>query len=258
MTTDLFREQSRRLLEAEAADLGCGVEALHSHALTVVARPEPQLHRRGRVALVSDSGLGTVVSVVPQLVDWVRENAPRDHHFRATQPFFLAAVAQRARELGFAGARAHGLHLGFALSELRATPPLPKGYELREVEREWMERYRPLNVFDNAIGEDGETDRIENMLTGFAVFGPDGEPAAVAGVGDEGHGCEEIGVDVRRESRGLGLAGVVTIAATAYIIARGRIAYYACGATNVRSHHNAIACGFLPLFTHGMVYTPRL
>lgn len=257
MATDLFRDQSRRLLEADAADLGCDVEALRSHALTVVARPAPEPRRRGRIALVTDTGLGTVVSVIPELVDWVRENAPRDYHFRATQPFFLQAIADRARERGFSGARGHGLSLGFALAAPRPAPPLPPGHTLREMDHAWIARYRPANVFNNALGEPDEHDRTAAMRTAFAVLAPDGEPAAVSGIWDEGHGREEIGVDVRRESRGQGLAAVVTIAAAADIHALGRTVFYSCGATNVRSHHNAIACGFLPVFTHGLVYAPR-
>ena len=94
MTTALFREQSELLLLAIAADLGCEAEALWSHALTVVEQPRPSTD--GSVVLAVDSGLGTVLSVEAQLVDWTREHAPVDYHFRAMQPFFLAELALQA------------------------------------------------------------------------------------------------------------------------------------------------------------------
>ncbi|MEO9255519.1 MAG: hypothetical protein ABI305_08270 [Tepidiformaceae bacterium] len=253
MSTDLFRAQSSRMLAALALELGCELPAFSSHALTVVSRPSNA--RKGLIVQAIDTGMGTVLSVQPELVSWAKEHAPTDHHFRALQPFFLADLAQQARELGFTSARAHGFSLGFALAERLPVPWLPDRYTLREVDRAWMDRYRPLNVFANGLGEPDEVDRFEKTRTAFAVLAPDGEPAAVSAVWDVGHGREEIGVDVRRESRGMGLAKPVVIAATHAIVQAGNVPFYSCGATNVRSHRNALACGFLPLFTLGTVYS---
>jgi hypothetical protein len=252
--TELFRVQSSRTLDALAAELGCETAALAAHTLTIVARPPGS--RREYVLQALDTGLGTVLSVKPELLDWTREHAPADRHFRALQPFFLAELADHARSLGFADARAHGFQLGFALNERLPIPELREGFTLREVDRAWMDRYRPLNVFDNGLGEPDELDRFEKTRSAFAILAPDGEPAAVAAVWDIGHGREEIGVDVRRESRGLGLAKSVVIAATHSILDAGNVPYYSCGATNIRSHRTAIACGFLPLYTMGTVFAP--
>jgi RimJ/RimL family protein N-acetyltransferase len=247
LTTALFREQSELLLLAIAADLGCEAEALWSHALTVVEQPRPSTD--GSVVLAVDSGLGTVLSVDAQLVDWAREHAPLDYHFRAMQPFFLAELALQAQAAGRADARARGYSLGFALAEEQEAMPLPEGFRLKWAGPEWMERYRESNVFKNAIGEPDERDRIEKTQTAFVAVDASGEPAAAVGVWDEGRGRDEIGVDVRREVRGLGLARPLVIAATRYILESGRVPFYSCGATNVRSHNNAIACGFRPVYT---------
>jgi len=253
LTTALFREQSELLLLAIAADLGCDVEALWSHALTVVERPKPSSD--GWVVLAVDSGLGTVLSVEPQLAGWARAHAPVDYHFRAMQPFFLAELAARAQAAGRDGARARGYSLGFALGEEMEATPLPEGFRLKWAGPEWMERYRESNVFKNAIGEPDEQDRIEKTLTAFVAVDASGEPAAAVGIWDEGRGRDEIGVDVRREVRGLGLARPLVIAATRYILESGRVPFYSCGATNVRSHNNAIACGFRPVYTTAGVWT---
>jgi RimJ/RimL family protein N-acetyltransferase len=116
-----------------------------------------------------------------------------------------------------------------------------------------MEAQRPTWVFDNALGEADEQERFERTRTAFAVLDANDEPLAIAGVWDCGWGREEVGVDVRRDARGQGLAKAVVTAATHSILEAGRVPYYSCGATNVRSHNNAIACGFRPVFTRAAV-----
>ena len=255
MTTALFREQSELLLVAIAADLGCDVGALWNHDLTVVEQPEPSTD--GSIVLAVDSGLGTVLSVEPQLVGWTRAHAPSDFHFRAMQPFFLAELAARAQAAGWAGAYARGYSLGFGLAEQLEAAPLPDGFRLKWAGTEWMERYRDSNVFKNAIGEPDEADRIAKTLTAFVAVDASGEPAAAAGIWDDGWGRDEIGVDVLRGMRGLGLARPLVIAATRHILDSGRVPFYSCGATNVRSHNNAIACGFRPVYTIAGVWAPK-
>lgn len=251
MTTALFREQAAALLKGAALDLGCEPRALYSHALTIVSRPKVQ--RRPFVALAVDSGLGTVLSVEPSLMEWARANVPDGNHSQALQMFFIADLERRAAEGGFAGAKAHGTGLSFALSELVTAPELPEGLRLREMPLSWMEAQRSSNVFDNALGEAEDKERFGRTRTAFAVLTANDEPLAIAGVCNYGWGREEVGVDVRREVRGHGLAKVVVIAAIRSILDTGHLPYYSCGATNVRSHNNAIACGFRPAFARASV-----
>jgi|GEM_PF-1668982 len=252
--TTLFAIQSRRVLASLADELGCAPERLTSESLEVVVRPASR--RPGQVVLAATCGLGTILSVPAAVVGWVRDNAPGTH-FRAMQPFFLAEVAAEIGRRGIApGATAYGFSQGFALSELQPVPEAPAGHSLVSVEPGWMARYRPSNVFDNALGAPNESDRIEKTLRGFAALDSAGEPAAVAGWWSDGHGREEIGVDVRREARGSGLAKLVVIAATHAIIDAGGSPFYSCGVTNIRSHRNALACGFLPAFLTGSVWAP--
>ena len=251
--TELFAAHSAQVLKGLAHELGCDIDALASEATTVVELPAGA--KPGAVALAACTGLGTIVSVHPALVGWARENAPKDKHFRALQPFFLADLAIEAMKVGLATkATAHGHSVCFALNELQAQPALPQGLRLERVGREWMDRYRPTSVFDNAIGEPDETGLIERLEGAVAVLDAAGEPTAVAGWRDDFHGYREIGVDVKRDSRGLGLGKLVTIAATRGLADVGQTPFYSCGSTNIRSHRNAIACGFLPVYIIGMVY----
>jgi RimJ/RimL family protein N-acetyltransferase len=59
----------------------------------------------------------------------------------------------------------------------------------------------------------------------------------------------EIGLDVRRPWWGNGLARVATLAAARWVFDQGRVPYYTCTASNVRSHLVAESCGFRPLWT---------
>ena len=251
MTTDLFRAQSALVLEDVAGKYGFAAPDLAREELVVV--PLPRGAREGMVALVVTAGLGTVVSVEPELVEWVREHAPADKHFRAMQPFFLAELAEEARRRGFASAQAYGSSLGFALSKRFPNPRLSDRLRLIPVDAEWMARHRDSNVFDNALGEPHETHRIERTLHGFAIVDDGSDPLGVAGTWGEGPIRDEIGVDVRRDARGLGLAKALVGAAIEDILERGRVPFYSCGATNIRSHRNALACGFEPVFLMGMV-----
>ncbi len=251
--TELFEQHGVRVLEGLAHELGCDIGALTSEASTVVELPANS--KPGALALAACTGLGTIVSAHPALVDWAREHAPKDKHFRALQPFFLADLAIEAMRAGLAAkATAHGHSVCFALSELKPIPALPTGFRLELVGRDWMERYRPSSVFDNAIGEPDETRLIERLVAGMAVLDGTDEPVAVAGWWDDFHGYRELGVDVQRDSRGLGLGKLVTVAATHAIVGAGETPYYSCGSTNIRSHRNAIACGFLPVYVIGMVF----
>ena len=87
--------------------------------------------------------------------------------------------------------------------------------------------------------------RFRNQYA-FAALDSTGEPAAVAGVYDT-QGLTEIGVDVRPEHQGRGLARLVVSAAARSILDAGGAAYYGCAVTNIRSQRTALAAGFVPV-----------
>lgn len=249
-TTELLRAQSALVLADLAEELGCEPADFAAGKLIVVVRPEGA--REPFVARAATAGLGTVVSAEASLVAWVREHAPPDRHFRALQPFFLAELAAEARRRDWPRATAYGFHLGFALAERTPRPVGPPSLSLIAVDTEWMARYRESRVFDNALGERGE-DWMPGAWHGYALLDQSGEPVAIAGIWQQGARRDEIGVDVRRDYRGQGLAPVVVLAAVHDILGRGRTPFYSISATNIRSHRNALACGFLPALIEGTV-----
>jgi hypothetical protein len=235
------------------AELNCAPADFDSHALTITGRSPDA--RDSSVALVVTCGTGTVFSVVPELMAWVREHAP-EPHFRVLQPFFLAEVAARAIDAGFAGASARGLTLGLVLAEEPTTPPVPPPFEMRELSSHEIEQLRETKEFDNALATPDEVVRVENFRTAYALLDGSERPVAITGMWAEGDGVDEIGVDVRRDVRGKGLASTVVLRATRDVLERGRVPVYTCGVTNIRSLNNGIRCGYRPFWTVGRVWAP--
>ena len=73
-TTELFRSQSAMVVADLADELGCRIEDFTSEALVVVSRPADADERF--LARIATAGLGTVASVVPELVEWAGEHSP--------------------------------------------------------------------------------------------------------------------------------------------------------------------------------------
>ncbi len=252
MPSALFDRCAAAIRAAEAAECGCDIDAFETNALTVIeARPsakEPEL-----AAYAVTFGAGSVLRVEPGVAAWVAAHNP-NKHFRIFQPFFLADLAAATQAItGGRPCSGHGLTLGFVPHTLPEARALPPGYRLAHLGARELAPYRDQYVFENSLGDPDEPERLEKTLAGFAVIGPWGEAVALAGVWDEGHGRYEIGLDVRRAVRGLGLAAPAVAAATRWILAQGRTPIYTCGATNVRSHRVALACGYRPLWTLGSV-----
>ncbi|MFN0096741.1 MAG: GNAT family N-acetyltransferase [Dehalococcoidia bacterium] len=254
MPDDLFSRCAAAVRLAEAAELGCDPSAFATNALTVVEAPSVAPPSGRWAALAVTFGTGSVLRVEPGVAAWVREHAP-NKHFRVLQPFFLADLA--AATTTFSGGRpcsAHGLTLGFVPERLVEPSPLPPGYELRWLGRGELAPLRQLQRFENTLGDPDEPERLDAALGGFAVFSPWGQPVALAGAWDEGHGRYEIGVDVVREFRGLGLAAPAAAAMTRWILEQGKTPIYTCGATNIRSQRVALSLGYKPLWTLGAVW----
>ena len=113
----------------------------------------------------------------------------------------------------------------------------------------------PRGRFENGVGRAGEDGREFRNRFGLVLYDAAGEPAAVAGA-FETHGMLEIGVDVVRGHRGLGLGRLVVSALAREIVARGQVPFYGCGATNIRSHRTAEASGFAAVCSDNIVSTP--
>ena len=73
-----------------------------------------------------------------------------------------------------------------------------------------------------------------------------GKMIGLAGLSSDGDDMWQIGVDVLTEYRRQGIASALTSRLAIEIIARGKIPFYCCAWSNIRSVRNAIKSGFHP------------
>ncbi len=254
MPGQLFAESAAAFKAAFAAQLGCDPSAFESNTLTIVERPAGS--REHQLAVVATCGTGSVLSVKDaRLAGWGREQ-PLEAHFRIFLPSFLEGMAAHARGLGYDGARSHSPSEGMVLAEDLPPRDLPPGYRIAELPVADQQRLRPGLEFENALAEPGEDAKIASLRIVFAAYAPDGAIAGVAGVWDQYPVIDEIGLDVARAHRGLGLATTLTVHATRWIREHGRWPIYTYGVTNVRSMNNGLSAGYRPLWLLSVVYLP--
>ena len=238
-----FAEALARYRASRAEKFGCVPDDFSGHELVIVEHPAAQPDRFLMLAITF--GTGTVVSVHPEYLDWVRANAPTDKHYRALFPnVLLQPLAEEAARRGQpAGWRSP--NLSFLPGAEPVALPVPAGLDARVVDLAWRNRVWPTGEFHNSLGEPDQADAPDFR---FAVALMEGETvAAVAGAWDDSPGFAEVGVDVARAYRGRGLGEVVVTQLAREIASRGEVPTYYCAPTNVRSHRNALGSGFLPV-----------
>lgn len=257
MDREFFANQQRAVAAAYARGLGCEPEAFAQERLTIVDRPADATWPYTTAAVTF--GTGTVLSVDPEYRAFAEEHAPAKH-FRVMYAVLMQRLVDEGARRGITLAYQTPM-LGFALGAAPAArEPLPAGFRIETVDTDWMNAEMPSGRFHNGLGDppDGysENRRTRNRFACVA-FDDRGEPAAVAGVFTS-FGLFEIGIDVLREHRGLGLARDAVSAAAAEVLRRGETPFYACAATNIRSQRTAAACGFVPVLSDAWVFPDRM
>ncbi len=250
MTTTLFTQQRSKIMEFLAAGIGCQPEDFVTERLTIVDRPEAS---PWYTVLAVTFGVGTVISVEPRARAFVERHAPAPA-YRSFYPVLMQKVAEEY------GTRIAGEALGYhvpgicwALSEVPLDESLPDGVSLRVVDADWMKAEMGRSRWENGLGTVGGNDgrELRNMY-GIVLANRQGEVVAVAGVFNN-YNMSEIGIDVTRDQRGAGLAGIAVRAAVREILSRGETPLYGCAATNIRSHRTALTSGFVPVYSDAAV-----
>jgi hypothetical protein len=248
VSDDLFKRYSVAVREAYARGVNCGVEAFASEQLTIVERSP---NTPWITAYAATFGTGTVLSVDPAYREFIEANLP-EKHYRAMSGTFLASIVaegtRRGESLGYSTAS-----LCFTVAREPAEIELPAGFELREHDKDWMNAEQQNRRFENGVGAPNADGREFRNRFALVLYGGAGEPVAVAGAFDT-HGMLEIGVDVVRGSRGLGLGRLVVSAMAREIMKRGEVPFYGCAPTNVRSQRTAESCGFRVVCADAIVW----
>lgn len=241
MNTTFFDHQRQNIQRLLSDAIGCSPTNFERDGLTIVDRPESV---PWYTAMAVTFGMGVVVSVDPRFRSFVEEHTP--------QPRYLALYpALLQRMVTECSTPTEPLEytvpdLWWALREPPLVASPPNGFELRHMDREWMVE-KMSNEWPNGLGEPAARDyRVGRNQFAVALFGQDGQPAAIAGAFIT-YGMYEIGVDVAPAHRGKGLAPIVVRALAREILDRGETPLYVCAPTNIRSQRTALASGFLPV-----------
>ncbi len=128
----------------------------------------------------------------------------------------------------------------FFLPDVKKLSRLSCGYELRILEqKDFRDLYTPQ--WSNALCEK----RKELDVLGVGAY----QGNQLVGLAACSADCEsmwQIGVDVLPEYRRQGIAAALVSNLAVEILARGKVPFYCCAWSNLRSVRTAIRCGFLP------------
>ena len=103
-----------------------------------------------------------------------------------------------------------------------------------------------ISGFDNSLA----FDENGNTNTDFALCArKDNEIIAVAGASAAFGNILEVGIDVKKEWRGQGLAGLLVRNLTVELLERDMIPFYSASVTNLASQAVVITSGYMPFWT---------
>lgn len=138
----------------------------------------------------------------------------------------------------------HGLQVCFMaeyfLPDINVLSPQPCEYELKVLEQKDFEGLY-LPQWSNALCE-----KRKNLdVLGVGAY-KDNKLIGLAGCSADCETMWQIGVDVLPEERRQGIASAITSRLAKEILVRGKVPFYCCAWSNIKSVRNAIKSGFRP------------
>ena len=128
----------------------------------------------------------------------------------------------------------------YFLPDIQALQPLDCNYELRIlIPKDFKDLYK--EEWNNALSKD----RKELDVLGLGAY-DNGKLVGLAACSADCETMWQIGVDVLPEYRGKGIASALTSRLALEILERGKVPFYCCAWSNIKSVKNAIKSGFLP------------
>jgi len=225
-------------LAQSAADSGCLPEDFAAPEGKVVpSRKDPQARRYLELPFLCDFvsyGNNVVASVSPEyaeLAAWYIHSFLPEHCFETPA---MELLSERLRPLG-AGVC---FMAEYWLPDISRFSPLPCPLETR-VLTDFSGLYLP--EWGNALCES----RKELDVLGVGAYHK-GELVGLAACSADCGDMWQIGVDVLPAYRKRGIASALTSTLAAEILARGKVPFYCCAWSNVKSARNAVRSGFSP------------
>lgn len=202
---------------------------------------------------MAECRIGSVVSTCDaRLGAWAAEQK-LEALFRIFLPSFLEGMAEKARELGYGGAKSHSPAVGMVLAEGLRLPTLDHGFKLAELSLARIDELRGTGDFGNALGEVDEHDKLARFKRAMAIFTAEGGVAAASGVWEQYPGIRDrrrCGTAVSRPRPG----GAPDDRGDALDSRCRPLPIYTFGFSNLRSQNNGLRCGYRPLWVLSVVY----
>lgn len=232
-------------LRQQAYDMNCRPEDfVAEHNVVVIS--EKNEHARKYLDLpffcnLCSYGSNVVASVDRRVADFIKQYLEREE--KANDAFFESFLTPRLHLLTEEFAKYGKLTCFMAeyfLPDVSVLRPLPCSYPIKILTQpdfkglylpEWgnalCEARKELDVL-GAVAYDGE------KMIGFAGASADGEE------------MWQIGIDVLPQYRRQGIASALTSRLAVEILERGKVPFYCCAWSNIRSARNAVKSGFRP------------
>lgn len=134
------------------------------------------------------------------------------------------------------------------IPDLNAMQMLPytEGFTFELLLDEDVNKLQGIQGFDNSLAFD-ETGDTPTCIVIYAKKG--NEIIALAGASYVNDNLREVGVDVKKNYRGNGLASTLVRNLTVELLKRDKIPFYSASVTNIASQAVAIRSGYMPLWT---------
>ena len=239
-------------MEQSAIDSNCRAEDFAADKNTVAVSKENAGARKylklPHICDLTSYGNNIVASVDEKYIDIVSayiHKYPVEHCFETPNMHVLNDAFQRD------GYRVCFLS-EFFLPDVNVLKALPCRYELRVLTAEdFKELYK--KEWSNALCEE----RKELDVLGVGAY-DEGKLVGLAGCSADCERMWQIGVDVLPEYRRQGIASAITSRLAVETIHRGKVPFYCCAWSNVKSARNAIRSGFRPAWVQMNVKTAEI
>ena len=227
-------------LEQSAIDANCNVgDFLKDENIITVSKENASARRYLKLPHVCNLisyGNNIVATISEEYRDIVTEyinKYPIEHCFETPNMHVLNDAFQK-----------HGFRVCFMaeyfLPDVQVLKPLPCEYEIKIMDaQDFANLYTP--EWSNALCKD----RKELDVLGVGAY-HEGKLIGLAACSADCNTMWQIGVDVLPEYRSQGIASALTSRLAVEILERGKVPFYCCAWSNVKSARNAIKSGFRP------------
>lgn len=225
-------------LQQSAWDLSCdAADFYRKDHVVVISKSEKRKKKfMAEVNALEFHSYGTnvVASVCPQLKECTEAFLSGKDPERAFEPEAIIALDRMLNKCGYEVAF---MGLNF-LPRPENMTELPCPYETKFLEKGEFEHLY-TDEFSNALCEK------RKHLDALCCAAFDGDKIiGLAGCSMDGEEMWQIGIDVLTEYRLKGVAASLTSKLALEILRRGKVPFYGCAWANVKSHRNAVKCGF--------------